>query len=549
MEELIRKFALQNAIFYKGKANPGAVISKVLGEDNALKKNIKEVAKKINEIVKKVNSLTLEQQKKELEKIDPEMLEKKAKEKKDIFSVLDIKEGDKIITAFPPEPSKYPHIGHAKAILLNYELAKKYNGKFILRFEDTNPKLAKTEFYKIHLDNYAWLGIKPDEVIYVSDYMKKFYDLAEKLIRQGKAYMCTCPIEELREKRYKGIDCDCRNKNIDLNLELWKKFFDAKEESMVLRLKLDMQSQNTTMRDPTIMRIIDHEHARQKKKYRVWPNYDFENAVMDGLFGVTHRMRSKEFEIRTPLQRLIQEMLGFKKTESYEFARFNLVGVESSGRIIREKVDSGELIGWDDPTLTTLVALRRRGFLPEAIKEFVLATGMTKSEATLTWDDLIIHNKRILEPVIPRYFFSSKLEKIKIDNASAEHEVEIPLHPEAKMGMRKIKVKDEFYIDDKLSNGNYRLIECMNFEHKAKKNIFLSEKHDKELNAKLIHWVSLKDKLIDIEIMMPDKKIIRGKAEGALIDVKEDSIVQFMRFGFCRLDKIEDKTYKFWLTH
>jgi glutamyl-tRNA synthetase len=182
MKDLILKYALQNAVKFKGKANVGAVIGKVLAENPELKKSMKKLSKEIKKIVNEVNSLGIEKQEKELEKYS---FKEPEKEKKDIYSIFDIKENEQVVTAFPPEPSKYPHIGHAKAIFLNYELARKNNGKFILRFEDTNPKLSEKEFYKIHLENYEWLGIKPDAVDYASDHMEEFYDLAKKLVTEN----------------------------------------------------------------------------------------------------------------------------------------------------------------------------------------------------------------------------------------------------------------------------------------------------------------------------------------------------------------------------
>ncbi|MBI2651843.1 glutamate--tRNA ligase, partial [Candidatus Woesearchaeota archaeon] len=387
----ITKYALQNALKYKGKANVGAVIGKVLAENPELKEKAQEISKEAINVIKEINKLSLDKQEKKLQEVAPELLEKKEDTKeKDIFEFLGIREGQKVVTAFPPEPSKYPHIGHAKAIIVNYELAKRYNGTFYLRFEDTNPELAEEEFYKIHMENYGWLGIKPDKVDYASDFMEEFYKYAERIIKENHAYVCSCSQETIKQNRKDGIECHCRFSHPDKNLEKWQEMFKAKPGKYVLRLKGHMQSPNTTLRDPVIFRILDEMHPRKKKKYRVWPNYDFESAVMDGIEGITHRLRSKEFELRNELQRLIQTLAGFRETKIYEFARFNLEGVESSGRVIREKVQKKELIGWDDPSLTTLVALRRRGFLPEAIKDFVLSTGLTKTEAVLTWDDLIV---------------------------------------------------------------------------------------------------------------------------------------------------------------
>ena len=552
----IRKYALQNAIRYKGKANPGAVIGKVLAESPELKEKAKEISKLILQMIKEINKLTLEKQESKLMELAPELLEKKEQKEKDIFEFIGVREGQKIVTAFPPEPSKYPHIGHAKAIIMNYELAKHYNGTFILRFEDTNPELADTEFYKIHLQGYEWLGIKPDKIDYASDHVDEMYKYAEKLITQNQAYICSCTHDAIKENRKTGTECQCRYLQPEKNLERWKEMFEAKAGKYVLRLKGHMQSPNTTLRDPVIFRVIDEPHPRTKKKYRVWPTYDFENAIMDGIEKVTHRLRSKEFELRNELQRLIQTMAGFPETRIYEFARFNLEGVESSGRIIREKVKKKELVGWDDPSLTTLVALRRRGFLPEAIKEFVMSTGLTKNESVLTWDDLIVHNRRLLDSKCNRYFFVERPKEIDVEKAP-EQEAELKLHPESKeKGTRKFKTKNRFYVAERdfkefKDNKLYRLMDCINFKKVKSKFVFDSldyEKYKKH-GEKIIHWLPVQKDLTKVEVLMPNKKIAKGLAEPLVKNLKNGDIVQFARFGFCRLDEKGKDKLKFWFTH
>ena len=555
MKGLILKYALQNAVKYKGKANIGAVIGKVLAENPELKKDTKKLSQEIKKIVDEVNSLSVEKQREEIEKFSGELKEA-VQEKKDIFSVFDIKENEKVITAFPPEPSKYPHIGHAKSIFLNYELAKKYNGKFILRFEDTNPKFAEKEFYKIHLDNYQWLGINPDEIVYASDYMQDFYELAKKMVKNGFAYVCTCSQEKIKKDRFEGRECTCRYLMEEEHLKRYEELFNAAEGSMVLRLKGYMQHENTTMRDPALLRIIKHAHARLGNKYHVWPTYDFENAVLDGLQGITHRLRTKEFELRNELQNYMQTTLGFPNTKIYEFARFNLEGVESSGRIIRDLIKKKKLIGWDDPSLTTIVALRRRGFLPEAIKNFVLSTGITKSESILAWDDLIVQNKRILDAQSNRYFFIHDAKEIKVENAP-EQTVKLKLHPEhEERGFREFKVKDLFYIEKedfkKLKDNKInRLMDCLNFRKKGNKFVFDSLEHEKykENPGLIIHWLPKQKDLAKVEVLMPDKKLMEGIAEPMAGKLKENDVIQFARFGFCRLDKKEKGALKFWFAH
>src|SRR3989338_2687593 len=514
LKNIILKYALQNAVKYNGKADANAVIGKILGENPGLRKEAKKVIDEISKVIKDVNRLSPEKQREKLEDIAPELLEKKKEEGKDIFAFLEISPGEEVRTAFPPEPSKYPHIGHAKAIILNYELAKRYNGIFVIRFEDTNPKLATSEFYKVHLQGYEWLGIKADKIEYASDFMDIFYEQGEILVKSVHAYVCSCAQEEIKKNRFEGRECNCRYVPAEENLKKYSEMFKAKEGKLILRLKGYMQHQNTVMRDPTLMRIIDESHPRTRKKYRVWPTYDFENAVMDGVEKITHRLRSKEFEMRN------------------------------------------ELSGWDDPSLTTLIALRRRGFLPEAIKEFVLSTGITKTEATLTWDDLISHNRKLLDAKCNRYFFISDAKEIKIENAP-EQEAELKLHPDFKeRGFRKFKAKDRFYVEKEdfkefKDNKLYRLMDCLNFKKAKGKLVFDSLEHEKykKHREKIIHWLPVQKDLVKAEILMPDKKTIKGIAEPMVKNLKAGEVVQFARFGFCRLDKKEKNKLSFWFTH
>ncbi|MFH1134185.1 MAG: glutamate--tRNA ligase [Nanoarchaeota archaeon] len=550
-ETTILAFALQNALRYEGKANPGAIVGRVIADLKAAKEDLPKIAKEVQDVVKKVNAMTKDEQHALLEKIAPEFLEKKEK-KHDLFAFLDIKDEQKIVTAFPPEPSKYPHIGHAKAVLLNYELAKRYDGKFIIRFEDTNPELALKEYYDIHLENYAWLGVKADKVTYASDNMAQFYDKIRKLLKDGNAYVCSCAQEQIKAGRESMEPCGCREKPAKEALALFKDMEKAAEGSFVIRAKIDLGHKNSTMRDPTLMRIIDKPHARTGTKYRMWPTYDFENAVMDGSQGITHRLRSKEFEMRSELQHHLQRILGLPETFTYEFARFNLEGVESSGRIIREMIAKEELWGWDDPSLTTLVALRRRGFQPEAIKSFVLATGISKNEATLTWDDLIVHNRRLLDGSAERYSFVSDPVALTIDGAPELHP-ELQLHPSGDKGTRQFTTGSDFLITQQdaamLKEGKlYRLMGCLNFEKHGKTFAFASQKLEdyKGKGEAMIHWLP-KEGNITAQVLMPDHTVVKGLAEPAVAKLSKDQVVQFERFGFCRLDN--PKTMTFWFTH
>lgn len=552
VKTLIKKLALQNAIKHEGKANAGAIVGGVIGDFPNLKSHMKYLMKEITDTVKDVNLLSVEKQKEEILQIDPSALDKK-EHKFDLFAFLNIPEGAKIRTAFPPGPEKHPHIGHAKALLMNYLLAQRYNGEFYLRFEDTNPDLVKEEFYNIMEEYFKWLGVKWDKLQYASDNMKLFYDKCEYVLRHNHAYVCTCVPEDVKLSRETGEPCKCRSRTIQENIDLWKKMHSMHEGDAIVRLKIDLKHKNSTMRDPTIFRIIETPHPRLDTKYKVWPIYDFQNSIMDGHFEITHRLRSKEFEMRNELQRYIQTLLGYKETNIYEFARFNMEGVESSGRVIREKIANGEFTGWDDPSLTTLSALKRRGFQPEAIKEFVIKTGMTKSESTMTWDDLILQNRRVLDQKANRYFFVEEPVLITVKGAPVK-EIELNLHPEHKKGGRHIRTNTKFYISkkdhDSLEHGKiYRLMECINFRCISKDHFeYVDESLQtyRDEGEGILHFVPGDVNNVHVKIFR-DKKYIKGLAEEAVNCLKEGDVVQFERFGFARLDSKEKMI--FWFTH
>ena len=556
MDDKILIFALENALKFNGKANPKAIIGKVVSEFPEAKEDMKETQEKINKIVNDVNEMSLHEQELMLKEFSPDHSLKKEKKEKslNLFGFLNIPKGAEVRTAFPPGVEKYPHIGHAKAYLINYLLAKEYEGKFSLRFEDTNPELVESEFYEIMKDNFAWLDAPWDELYYASDFMEDYYKYGTKLIEDGNAYVCFCDGETIKLSRQNGISCDCRSNSPEENKKYWEKLSEFDSGKAIVRLKIDLKHKNSTMRDPSIFRINKTKHARQGNKYKVWPTYDLQTSIADGITKITYRIRSKEFEMRKELQQWIQEACNLPVTNIEHLARFNMEGVLSSGRVIREKIQNKELVGWDDPTLTTIVALRRRGFQPEAIKNFLVSTGITKSESTLTWDDLIMHNKRILDKNAMRYFFVMDPVKVKIENAP-NAEFELRKHPEdLEKGFRKFNTNENFYIskediDGLEENDIVRLMDGFNFQKKGKGFVFYSHDLDdyKKHGKKVVHWLPADEENIKASIMMPDKNVVEGIAEKYISEINEGEVIQFERFGFCRLDN--KKEVRFWFTH
>ena len=557
MNEIIKKWALKNAIEHNGKAHASSVAQKAIGEQPKLREDIKQVYKECAAVVQQINKMSIEEQVENLKSISPELLEKKKELPHELPELQNAKDG-KVVMMWPPEPSKFLHIGHAKAAILNYYYSKKYNGKFYLRFEDTNPEKAKTEYYENAEKDLHWLGIKWDRVDYASDNIERFYEYSEKLIKEGDAYVCTCPIETSRKLRAEKKECKHRNQSVSENLKLWKKMFsDFNEGEASLRLKINMSHKNAVMRDPTIMRIVEKKHVR-KPKYRVWPTYDFATAIMDGMEGITHRIRSKEFEMRTELQEYIQKLFGIPSPTILEIARFNLKGVVASGRIIREKIEEGEFQGWDDPRLVTLLSLKKRGFRPQAIWNFAINTGISKSESIIPWEILESENRKIVEPTADRYFFVKDKIKLTVENIPKNFNCSRNKHPDhPERGTIHYALDGgnvEFYVDrhDFLAakqGDAFRLMDLMNISINTIGDSITAEfkSREYERGTKVVHWV-LKNQNIPIQILMADASLLEGIGETAIRDVQVEDVIQFVRFGYVCLNE-KNKVLKFRYTH
>ncbi len=303
----------------------------------------------------------------------------------------DIREGfaREIHTRFPPEPNGYLHIGSAKAIWINYSTAKKYGGKFNLRYDDTNPVREDDEYVNSIKEDILWLGAEPDGgIFYGWDYFDKCYEFAVKLIKDGKAYVCDLTQEQMREYRgtltEPGKPSKCRERSVEENLRLFEEMKDGKYQNgeLTLRAKIDLASPNMNMRDPVIYRIVHASHHRQGDKWCIYPMYDFAHPIQDALEGITHSLCSLEFENHRPLYDWVVENVGFEqRPKQREFARLNITYTVMSKRYLRELVEGHYVDGWDDPRMPTLCGLRRRGYTPEAIFDFVETAGVAKANS------------------------------------------------------------------------------------------------------------------------------------------------------------------------
>ncbi|GJW25802.1 glutamate--tRNA ligase, cytoplasmic [Tanacetum coccineum] len=311
----------------------------------------------------------------------------------------------KVRLRFSPEPSGYLHIGHSKAALMNQQFALQYNGTLIFRFDDTNPAKESNEFAANLLIDIKILRIIYEKVTYTSDYFPQLMEMAEKLIKEGKAFVDDTPREQMQKERMDGIDSKCRNNTVDENIKLWKEMLAGSERGLqcCLRGKLDMQHPNKSLRDPVYYRCNLIPHHRIGSKYKVYPTYDFACPFVDSVEGITHALRSSEYHDRNAQYFRIQEAMGLRKVEIYEFSRLNMVFTPLSKRKLLWFVQNGMVDGWDDARFPTVQGIVRRGLQIEALIQFIFEQGPSKNLNLMEWDKLWNINKKIIDPVCPRH--------------------------------------------------------------------------------------------------------------------------------------------------
>ena len=372
----------------------------------------------------------------------------------------DLAEGvyDTVHTRFPPEPNGYLHIGHAKAILLSYGIAKKYGGKFNLRFDDTNPTKEKSEFVESIKADVKWLGADwEDRLFFASDYFEQMYEAAVKLIKKGKAYVCDLTAEEIREYRgtltEPGKDSPYRNRSVEENLRLFEEMRAGKyaDGEKVLRAKIDMASPNINMRDPIIYRVAHMTHHNTGDKWCIYPMYDFAHPIEDAIEGITHSLCTLEFEDHRPLYDWVVRELEYPvPPRQIEFAKLYLTNVVTGKRYIKKLVEEGIVDGWDDPRLVSIAALKRRGFTPESIKMFVDLCGISKSQSSVDYamleycirEDLKLKRPRMMAVLDPIKLVIDNYPEGQVEYLDAANNLE-----NEELGSRKVPFCRELYIE------------------------------------------------------------------------------------------------------
>ncbi len=504
-----------------------------------------------------------------------------------------------IQTRFPPEPNGYLHIGHAKAICIDFGMAQKYNGVCNLRLDDTNPTKEDTEYVDAIMEDIKWLGFEWDKVLYASDYFDDIYEAAIKLIKKGSAFVCDLSADEIREYRgtltTPGKNSPYRNRSVEENLDLFERMTKGEFEdgTKVLRAKIDMSSPNLNMRDPVIYRIMRAHHHRTGDKWIVYPMYDFAHPISDTVEGVTHSLCSLEFEDHRPLYDWVLKEVGYENpSRQIEFARMNLNYTLTSKRKCLKLVKDNIVSGWNDPRMSTLCGMRRRGYTPAAIRDFCERIGVSKANSVIDFAMLEACIREDLNKKAPRTMAVLRPIKLVIDNYPEDkvEEIEVEINPEdPSMGTRKVEFSKVLYIeeDDFMEEAPKKYFRLkLGGEVRLKSAYFVTANSCiKDENGKVvevhctydpeskggespdgrkvkgtIHWVSashavdaqvrLYDRLFTVENpsdetngefvenLNPESMVVlkNAKLESNMKDVKAGDSFQFMRMGYFCVD-------------
>ena len=568
LKELIRKIALLNAVKHDGKAQAGPVVGKILGEKPEYRDKAKELSGLIGAVIREVNRLSLDKQRGIVVEEWPELLTKeKRQEQQNLSPLPNLDKYVKVVTRFSPNPDCVLHLGSARAIVLCHDYARMYGGKFILRFEDTDPKIKRPvlEFYDRIREDLSWLQCAPDEEHIQSDRLPIYYEHAEKLIKDGNAYVCTCNREVFRKLILEQKPCSCRGCSPEEHLTRWRRMLEGaySEGEAVVRVKTDLNHPNPAVRDWPAMRVIDskkYPHPRVGTKYHAWPLYNLACGVDDHLLGITHIIRGKEHLTNQVRQEFMYKHLGWAYPETIHYGRLKITGASLSKSKIVQGVREGHFDGWDDPRLATFAALRRRGITPEAIKRMIIDVGPKTSDVILSWENLHAYNRKILDPVVDRYFFVQNPLELTVKNVPKTFEIRLNLHPDyPERGTRNYTIKPigngrsvAFWVSrsdvaPSKKEQTVRLMELFNIKIEtasvyAAEASFVSESYEEARNIKapLIHWIPV-GKDIPCDVVMPDATTTEGIAEEACRKLSPNTEVQFERFGFVRVDRQDAK--------
>ncbi|MFT7615952.1 MAG: glutamyl-tRNA synthetase [Candidatus Woesearchaeota archaeon] len=555
----IRDAALENAVKFGGKANPKALVGKIVGQFSEQKSRMGELMKEIAEITEEVNALDPQKQQ---EALDETGFVKQEKKKIDPMKDLENAKTGNVVMRFAPSASGPMHIGHAFTGGLSSLYVKKYGGKLILRIEDTNSDNIDPAAYDALVRDGNWIFGNIGEVVIQSDRLEIYYKYARSLFGKGTLYVCTCTPEAFKEVVTQQIPCQCRAASIPDQEKRFERMFDKyegfKEGEAVVRIKADMAHKNPAMRDFPLLRINDSQHPRVGKKFRVWPLMNFAVLVDDIELGISHVIRGKDHADNARRQELLYKALEVTPPVSYFTGKYKFEGMDLSTSQTRESISTGQYEGWADIRLPFLIPLKRRGYQAGALLEYARMNGLSQVDKVIPKDEffktLDAFNKDIIDPVATRHFFVHQPQALTIDCVK---EVELALHPDMKThGGRKFTVANSVLVEkeDVDPAALIRLMDFCNISYDGGTWKVHSESYE-DFKAhtgvkKIIHWLpDDAQQLQKVTVRMPDNSVVTGFGESQVLNKELGDVIQFERFGFCRLDSIKDGAYNFWYGH
>jgi len=551
MLDTIREHAILNRIKH-GKASEKSVLGAILAAEPGLRDKVEKVGKAVKEVVGEVNRMSDN----EIQKHSPDTTSKTGKQ--EIALPGNPKD---VVIRFAPNPNGPLTLGHARGVVVNNFLAKKYGGKFILRFDDTDPKNKRplTKAYGWIVEDCKWLGAEPDEIVYASERISEYYKVATELIDRDAAYVCSCTQKEFKKLKDAGKPCPHRETRKGENLKLWQDMLEKKIKpgKAVLRIKTDIKHPDPAMRDWVAFRILTQAHPRVGKKHVVWPMLDFESAVEDRLLGVSHVIRGKDLADSERRQKYVYEYLGWEYPVVLHWGRLKLSdhGKFSTSEMAK-KIKNGEVSGWDDPSLPTLTALRRRGITKEAVVNFMLSLGLSTTDISVSLENLYAENRKVLDPKALRYFFVEDPVEVEI-TCPVPKTVRLCLHPgQPKKGCREVSLK---IADDKTTIHIPKMVLKGEGARNELKPIGLPSIRLEDVVGCTLKTTCVKDSTSGKKIewvqdgtpaalVKPDG-ITHGLCEQACKKIREGDVIQFERVGFARLDEKKGDGFVFYFGH
>lgn len=588
VEKFIKIEALKNALRFKGPANEKVILGRVMAEFAEYRTKKDEIIPVIKKIAAEVNALSEEMQTKQLTQLDSKALDdvpKKKIEEKGLPDLPNIVKGKPLCMRMAPFPSGALHIGNARAFILNDYYVQRYkdegyDAKLLLVYDDTigstlkdlespNAKFVLPEAYDLIKEGLEWLGIKYEKPVYKSDRIDIYIKEAENMLKNDWAYACTCEPEVFREQYKKpGIDCPCRSRTLEENLEIYEKMKnnEIEEGAAVLRLKMGMQQKDPAIRDNVMMRISDAPHPRIGTKARLWPTLEFSWGMDDYLLGITHIIRGIDLVKEAIIEQFIWDLHGWEHPTITNYGRLKFGDeFKLSKTFQRNMIQNGTYSGWDDPRTWTLQSLKARGISPDALRSAILDLKLSNRAVTFEKGWVYAYNKSIIDPVSDRYWFVEDPIKMQINNVPFKEFVAEPLlHPQDESrGKRNVVLeakdkkadvwisqldlkpvynsKDELIFEELKPNLSIRLKDGFNIKIKSidpEKEIIANYIGEDLEDFRKIQWIPSGD-YVDVSVLRPEGHYTHGFGETAIMNLNVDDIIQFERYGFVRIKKKE----------